>query len=185
MKKIIIIAIVLVGIVAPLAILGGRQAQTLFAGCQFVPGSLENKSAAEIERAALDYACTNFKSVNAPRVLLNRTISPKEYMFVFGGNNALCKGQKLALVVLEGDFESVNVPGMRPKPASAKFIGLLFDLKSGEPTSIMGSKTGEGFAEILNDPNLPPRTSQLAPIPEKLRACTYGQIAPTVMPPNR
>ena len=184
MKKMVFMAIVLVGIIAPLAIWGGRQAQTLFAGCQFVPGSLENKSAAEIERAALDYACANFKSVNAPRVRLNRTISPNEYMSFFGGNNALCKGQRLALVILEGGFESVNVPGMRPKPASAKFIGLLFDLKSGKPTSIMGSKTGEGFAEILNDPNLPPQTAQLAPIPEKLRACAYGQIVPTIMPPN-
>lgn len=185
MKKIIITAIVLVGIIVPLAILGGRQAQTLFAGCQFVPGSLENKSTAEIARAALDYACTNSKSVNPPRVRLNRTISPKEYMTFFGGVTALCKGQKLALVVLEGDFESVNVLGMRSKPTSAKFIGLLFDLKSGKPISIMGSKTGEGFAEILNDPGLPPRTSQLAPVPQKLRACAYGEIAPTIMPPSQ
>ncbi|MBI4674882.1 MAG: hypothetical protein HY741_24845 [Chloroflexi bacterium] len=185
MKKIIITAIVLVSIIVPLAILGGRQVQTLWAGCQFIPGSMENKSAAEIERAALDYACANFKSANAPRVRLNRRISPKEFMTFFGGSNDFCQDQKLALVILEGDFESLNTLSPLRKPPSTKFVGLLFNLRLGEPIDITGSKTGEGFAEILNDPSLPPRTSQLAPVPEKLPACMYGQIAPTVMPPNR
>jgi len=185
MKKIIITAIVLVSIVVPLAVLGRREVQTLFAGCQFIPGSMENKSAAEIERAALDYACANFKSVNPPRVRLNRTISAEEYMSFFGGSDAFCQDQKLALVILEGDFESLSIFSPLPKPPSAKFVGLLFDLKLGEPTSIDSSETGEGFAEILNDPTLPPRTSRPAPVPEKLRACRYGEIAPTVMPPKR
>ena len=185
MKKIIITALVLVGILVPLAILGGRQVQTLWAGCQFIPGSMENKSAAEIERAALDYACANFKSVNPPRVRLNRTISAEEYMSFFGGSDAFCQDQKLVLVILEGDFESLNVLASVLEPTSAKYVGLLFDLKLGEPTSIDYSQTGEGFAEILNDPTLPPRTSRPAPVPEKLRACRYGEIAPTVMPPKR
>lgn len=184
MKKIILTTIVLVGIIVPLVILGEREAQTLFAGCQFQPGSMENKSAAEIEKTALDYACTNFKSADVPRVRLNRMISPKEYMSFFGGTEALCKDQKLAIVILEGDFERVNVFASLSKPPSAKYVGLLFDLKVGVPTGITYSKTGEGFAEILNDPTLPSRTAQLAPPPKKLRACTYGQIAPTVMPPN-
>lgn len=146
MKKIIITGIVLVGIIVPLAILGGREAQTLLAGCQFIPGSLENKSAAEIERAALDYACANFKTVGAaPRVRLNRTISPKEYMKFFGGSDTFCQDQKLALLILEGDFQEINVSSMTAFPPSAKLVGLLFDLKSGIPTSIDWSKTGEAL----------------------------------------
>ncbi|MBI4674879.1 MAG: hypothetical protein HY741_24830 [Chloroflexi bacterium] len=160
--------------------------QTLLAGCQFIPGSMENKSAAEIERAALDYACANFETVGpAPRVRLNRMMSPKEYMKFYGGSDTFCQDQKLALVILEGDFKEINISSMTAVPPSAKFVGLLFDLKLGTPTSIMGSQTGEGFAEILKDPSLPRRTSRLAPVPDKLRACTSGQVQPTIMPPNR
>lgn len=185
MKKMLISAITALVFIVGVAIIGGNQIQTLIAGCEFIPIPLEGKSATEIESAALDFACANFKSVGAPRIRLNRMISPREHMTFFGATNILCKDQKLALVILEGDFTQLNIFASVSVPPRAKFVGLLFDLKLGEVTGIHSSPTGEGFAEILNDPSLPPNTSQHAPPPKKLRACTYGETAPTVMPPNQ
>ncbi len=186
MKKIIVTTIGLASLMIAVAISGGTPGQTLHADCKFQPSSLEGKSLKEIESAALDYVCAAFKSVGpAPRILLNRKISPKEYMFFFGGTQALCKDQQLALIILEGNFEQINVLGSTSVPPSAKYVALLFDLKLGIPTSTSYSKTGEGFAEILKDPSLPPNKSRLAPPPKKLRECTYGQTAPTITPPNQ
>ncbi|HZQ08995.1 MAG TPA: hypothetical protein VFD70_20630, partial [Anaerolineae bacterium] len=85
-----------------------REDHRLFADCQFRPSSLVGKSMSEIESAALNYTCANFKSNGvAARVRLSRLISPKEYMSFFGATEALCDDQELALVIFEGDFDDI------------------------------------------------------------------------------
>lgn len=186
MKKTIIGAIALLSVIVAMTILGSSQVQSLFAGCQFVPGPLEGKSAADIERAAAEYACANFKSLGpAPRVRLSRLISPLEYMSLFGGTQTLCRDQQLALVIFEGDLELKNVSAFSAKPPRAKYVGLLFDLKVGTPTIITYSTTGDIFREALHDLALPERQLELIPVPHEIRACAYGQTAPTIMPPSQ
>lgn len=184
MKKTYLLACALACMIIAAALLGAREGQVLRADCQPRPSSLEGKSNSEIESAAREYLCANFKFVgSAPIVRLNRKTSPREYMSFFGGTQALCEDQNLAMVVFEGDFERVDVFAATAKPIRAKFVGLLFDLKLGVPTSIDFSSTGEGFREILKDASLPEKKTAVSAAPQTLRKCAYGQIAPTVMPP--
>ncbi len=186
MKRLTITLLLLTIMVAATAAAGYFTLQSAFAGCQFHARSLESASAQEIENQALSYACANIKSKGgAPKVRLNRSITPAEYMSFFGDTPGLCQDQQLSIVVLQGDFELTGINYMSAQPPRATFVGIVFDRKVGIPAIISHSRTGDRFREILNDNSLPKSKVPLIPARQQIRACTYGQAAPPPAPPPK
>jgi hypothetical protein len=185
MKNILLIALVvavILGLGGVFVLVGGKS---LFAECTFIPKPLEGESLETVESAARQYLCTQVPSLkDSARVRSSRFISPKEYMSFFGGTDALCQDQKLALVIYQGDFKFANRHGALPESPTAKFVSVLMDLRVGEPTILLSSPTGAEFRKILGDNSLPKLKTKLVPPPDTLRKCGYDEIAPTLAPPS-
>jgi hypothetical protein len=168
--------------------------------CRFARRSLTFASAEEIGRQALDYACDRYREFGTtPQVALVRPTTPDDTIALFG-EMPLCLDEKLALVILKGDFSSY--PGFLettdlPRPHFG-YLGLVFDLHEGEP-ALSYPSNGEKYRGVLNDPSLPADTHFQYPtdgpgptmvyptaLPtQPMKPCTYGTFAPTVMPsPN-
>jgi len=196
-------SLAIIGLLALIALAGARfvQAQTASASCQFSRRSLLSASLADVEKQARDYACLQFNGGNSVQTLINRSISPTEANSLFGWSDNLCRDDKLALVVLKGDFVQRN-SGVVQNPPHLAYLALVIDLKTGSPRKIMGSPHGEKMGTILNDPTLP--TESPAPTPAlgdltgpdlglprpilpfgQLRPCDENtNPVPTLMPPK-
>ena len=114
----------------------------------FRPHSLLTASVADVQKAALDYTQSRFRVVGTPKILLTRSIAKEELPKLglseigFGG-----KVPPLALVILEGKFE-VQIRGM-DTPEQAKYLFYVFDLNTGAPTLIEGSRQGIDYEDLI------------------------------------
>lgn len=182
---------------------GGQYALTrVGAGCQFSEHSLLAASASDIEQQAHDYACARLEGIGDVQTLLNRPATPTEAFSLFGESGGLCRDQKLALVILKGDF--VPETGFIKVPPHFAYLVLVMDLKRGTPTIVAGRAHGEGLGKILNDPSLPddassPRPSEIDPeiisrlnLPAPLQPIGVlpecypdNYVAPTAKPPTK
>lgn len=196
-------SLAIVGLLALIVLASARfvQVQTASASCQFSRRSLLSASPADVEKQARDYACSQFSGGSSGQTLMNRSISPTEANSLFGWSDNLCRDDKLALVVLKGDFVPSH-SGFVQNPSHLTYLALVIDLKTGSPRKIMGSPHGEKMGTILNDPTLP--TESPAPTPAlgdltgpdlglprpllpfgQLRPCDENSNpAPTLMPPH-
>ena len=195
--------LIVVGLLTLIVLAGGRyaQVQVANAGCQFNYRSLLTASASDIEQQARDYACTRLRGVGSLQTLLNRSITPSEALSLFPTSGTFCRDQKLALVVLKGNF--VPESGFIKELPHFAYVVLVMDLKRGAPTIISTRPNGEGLGTILKDPAFPTQVPQSIPqigpdvisqlnLPALLepmgvlRECLPdGYVAPTARPPTR
>lgn len=114
----------------------------------FKPHSLLTASVADVQKAALDYTQSRFRVLEAPQILLTRSVTKEELPELglseigFGG-----KEPPLALVVLEGKFE-VQVRGMT-EPEQVKYLFYVINLYVGGPTLVEGSRDGTDYEDLL------------------------------------
>lgn len=151
------------------------------------PRSLVGASAEEIAQVALDL--TRRKGTirsGTPQVLLVRSVIAAELpMLSLGGTNFGAREALLALVILKGDFDVNNIGIGMPAAVpgqSAKYIGYLFDLESGTPSSTFTSSNEDHFIQILTNPIF----STIRPIGSIPTSTlpTAGIAPPIVLPPE-
>lgn len=179
------------GLIVGLALVGYFKNSSAAAGCEEGAGSLSNASVQELEARAQNYACVWLAPKGDMTTRFAQFITPEEYMSYFGENARLCQDEKIAMVILQGDF-GWNLPGagqMSPEAQKedprGSFVGIVFDVKSGDAFQITRSD-GSMFREILNDPSLPEYEGHLVPTPETLPPCIDpNQVQPTLMPPSK
>lgn len=114
----------------------------------FKPHSLLTASAADVQKAALDYTQSRFRVLAPPKILLTRSITKEELPKL--GLSEIGIGGKvppLALVVLEGKFEIQLIGMMGPK--QVKYLFYVIDLNDGTPTAIEYSRDGTGYEQFL------------------------------------
>ncbi|MBI4790016.1 MAG: hypothetical protein HY782_23525 [Chloroflexi bacterium] len=194
---------ILVGLLTLIVLASGRyaQVQVASANCQFNQRSLLTASLSDVEQQARDYACARLQGVGSLQTLLNRSITPSEALSLFPTTGTFCRDQKLALVVLKGDFVQ-EVGFLKERPHFA-YVVLVMDLKRGAPTIISARPHGEGLGTILKDPVYPTEVPQSIPeigpdvisklnLPAPLqplgvlRECLPDDyVAPTARPPTR
>ncbi len=151
---------------------------------------------------AIEYTRARFQILSGtPEVLVSRQVTSIELRALgLDAPDFVCEEPPLTLVILKGDFDANNMPGigklMDTSSARVSYIAYVFDMLSGIPTAILTADTPSDFALALNDPTIPTSTPQhtlipdpnLVPLPagEQLQPnplrtrCAYGSVVPTV-----
>ncbi len=137
--------------------------------------SLVGASPDEVGKVAInDVLEQNMVRSGTPQVILARHIDAAEVEGLGIGcyNSHVIETPPLMLVVVKGDFDVSNQPGMSmagPNPVLyVSYIAFVFDLWAGQPTLTMFSPDGRGLQKALNDPTLPSVTSSGTPTPQPL-----------------
>lgn len=188
-RRIIFSLIAMVGILVGLLSVGYFRNMSVQADCEYNPTSLIDGKIEQVEETARNYACSYLAPKVPSTVRLAEFMTPQEYMSHFGFLGSVCDTQKLAFVILEGDF-GWDLPGLgqlssetRAKLPSGKFVGMVIDLRTGTVFDVTRSD-GSNYREILNDPSLPESTLALVPAPASLPQCRGTVDAPPVNPPS-
>ncbi len=141
--------------------------------CQtFVQRPLVTASPEEVAQAALDYTCTHFRVLSgAPEVALIRRVVPEDIAALDLPAPAYHSSDPplMMLVILKGDFDVSNMPGIRPAVAPAEmratYLGYVFNLRTGFPSLTLTSPRGGLFRRALNDPTLLDDAPRVTPLP--------------------
>ena len=127
--------------------------------CHYCDGNLVGKTAAQVAEHALQYVQKRGIAHNGtPKILLVRSITREEYT----GLGLGCLGEPitieeapLALVIMKGEinpdvFDYAHMPFL----AAVMYLGLVFDLWTGNHTAAIGEANGSIFRKALNDPSV-------------------------------
>lgn len=192
MRRVIFFSLIAtIGILTGLALVGYFRFSGAQASCGYVHSSLKDATLQEVEDSSKNFACTFLDSEGEIKTRLVRFMRPEEFMSFFGDLSVACRDEQLALVILQGDFGSHFLGGglisddARQKATRNTFVGLVFDVNTGNMLQVTGSVDGSAFREILDDESLPENPLALVPPLDSLPPCTDKGVAPTVMPPSR
>lgn len=165
--------------------------------CHYCAGNLVGKTADEIGQYALQYTQNNhIVRSGTPQILLSRPITREAYTALGLGclpEFGVIEPPPLALVILKGDFDLNSFGGahapIRQDLGEIIYLGYVFDLWAGMPTSWQTTKSGGTFRTALNDPSLPDDGNEPSACPPGLplsqATLHYGDPAPgfTTPPP--
>jgi hypothetical protein len=154
---------VLVLLTAYLTLATGVQADKAQEMKQYQPRTLVGASSQDIERAAIEYAQAAFQTANSFTLLQQRAITTKDLPRLgLDKLEFLHPDYQLTLVILKGEADLSKMPGalVASQKASQKanYLGLVFDTKTGVPSYVIASPSGNEFRFALNNMILPDDT---------------------------
>jgi hypothetical protein len=156
------------------------------------PSPLTNASEAQVGQVALDLVRQDFDiRSGTPQIVLTRSIVRDDLpkLNLPSIPRPTIEEPPLMLVIIKGDFGSLHLPSIVTGQTDQvfKYIGYIFDLWAGAPTLTLADPDGGEFRTALNDPTLPIAPTPIAPLPVDSPAPLqhYGDVAPTVAPPNQ
>ncbi|CCF83510.1 exported hypothetical protein [Nitrolancea hollandica Lb] len=138
------------------------------ASTPFKPHALTGQSDQEKAQYALDYVQANFTNGVKPKIRFAQTLTSAQ-MYDLGLEQpvgaAVERQIPMFTVVLQGDFGMALPGGGASAPGAEriagktfKFLQLSFADDEGLVATLVANPDGSGWADVLHDPSLPPRT---------------------------